>query len=298
MSERSEPPCERSEPPSPSTAGQTTYVCPSTVDRPTAVDPPPPPPSDPYYGYRLTRPHSSWPEIRCILCKYSSDWLVGLHFPDTEEDGCDKEHYHMVMRDFDGKKVDSFKKAIAKWANGSGNGLHAGRFRDNHISHAVGYMKHDDRVEFFHTGQSYWTDYISGSPSFVKNDNKRQRVVKERLGDPVLTYGNLVKQAVKYRSEHMADANSLQNVLSRMVHQSGWIPSRELVRNGVPRELHEMFLDRITKRQRDYDWMKPHVPSDDKLKWLDRVDDTPVILGGMVANPAGPPVFKGLVRPC
>jgi hypothetical protein len=102
-------------------------------------------------------------------------------------------------------------------------------------------------------------------------------VIKERLGDPVLTYSNLVKQAIKFRNEHMADCNSLQNVLSRMVHQSSWIPSRELLRNGVPRELHEIFLDRVTKRQRDYDWMKPHVPSDDKQKWLDRVDHEPII---------------------
>ncbi len=81
----------------------------------------------------------------------------------------------MVMRDFDAKKVDAFEKAIAKWANATGNGLHAGRFRDNHVSHAVGYMKHDDRVEFYHSDQAYWTEYISGAPSFVKNDASYQR---------------------------------------------------------------------------------------------------------------------------
>ena len=31
----------------------------------------------------------------------------------------------------------------------------------------------------------------------------------------------------------MADASSLKNVLSRMVHQSFWIPSRDLLTNGV-----------------------------------------------------------------
>lgn len=190
----------------------------------------------------------------------------------------------MVMRDFDTKRIDAFKKAIAKHFVASGNGLHAGRLRDNHVLRAVGYMKHDDRVTFYHSGQPYWDEYIRDAEPFEKPDERRSRVTKERLGDPVLTYSNVVKQAIKYRNEHMADCNSLQNVLSRMVNQSNWIPSRELLRNGVPRELHELFLSRVTKTEREYNWFKPHVPSEEKQRWLDRVDDTPIVVS---APPGG-----------
>jgi hypothetical protein len=118
--------------------GETTYVSPST-DRPTDLDRP-----TEYYAYRLTRPHLEWSQIKTIIQRYSKDWCVGLHGPDQEEEGCEKEHYHMVFCDFDKKTVDSFKKAIATHFNAKGNGLHAGRFRDNHVSRAIGYMKHDE----------------------------------------------------------------------------------------------------------------------------------------------------------
>lgn len=184
----------------------------------------------------------------------------------------------MVFRDFDRKKIDSFKKAISTKFNGKGNGLHAGSLRDNHISHAISYMKHDEHVTFYHSGQDHWDPMIEEAPVFVKSAKASGKVFKEKLGDPTLTHSNVLKQAVKFGQQYMADETSLQNVLSRMVNQANWVPSRDLLRNGVPREFHEMFMDRVTKRARTYAWMAPHVPSEDKLKWLDRPDTTPVII--------------------
>ena len=74
----------------------------------------------------------------------------------------------------------------------------------------------------------------------------------------------------------MASEESLQNVLSRMVHKSSLIPSRDLLMNGVPREYHEMFYDRCHKRTREYQWMRPRVRLDEKQRWLDRPDPTPI----------------------
>lgn len=267
---------------------ETTYVSSpnSSTDRPVLADDKP----VEYYAYRITRPHTDWGRIKVIIMQYSSNWCVGLHLPDKDEADCEREHFHCVFCDFDKKKVDAFKKAIAKAFDAKGNGLHAGRFRDNHVSRAIGYMKHDESCTFYHDGNVRWEKLIEESTTFEKGLVNSVLKKREKLGDPVLTYSNLLKQAKLYRDTHMATSCSLQDVLSRMVNQSNWIPSRELVTNGVPRELHEMFVDRCTKSVREYNWLRPHKPSADKEKWLPVYDATPI--AGMVENVAAPIVYK------
>ena len=185
----------------------------------------------------------------------------------------------MAFWDFPAKNVDSMKLAFSRHFDQKGNGLHRSKTETNHISEAISYMKHDPLVVFHHTGEAHWDHLIESSPVFVKDTPAPGKVFKEKLTDPTLTHSNVLKQAVKFQKEHMASEHSLQNVLSRMVHQSNWVPSRDLLRNGIPREFHEMFMDRVTKKQRVYAWMAPHVPSDDKAKWLDRPDSEPIIAG-------------------
>lgn len=249
-----------------------------SIDRPTILPK--------YYAYRLTVPHSEWESVREILTRYSQDWVGCMHFPDDYESGCMSEHFHFAFRDFDKNKVDAFKKANVAFFGRGGNGLHAGSWRDNAIDKAVGYMKHDEHATFYHSGQDYWDEIIASAEPFVKGAGGKMVKIKEKLSSPMLTYSNVIKQALKYRTEHaMFDTDSLQNVLSRMVNAGTWIPSRELLRNGVPRELHEMFKDRVNGTTREYNWMKPHVPSEDKLKWLDRPDTTPIVAGCASSGP-------------
>ena len=220
-----------------------------------------------YYSYRLTVAHDKWADFRAIIEKYSKDWVACLHYPDDEEDGCSEEHFHCAFRDFDKKKIDAFRKAVATHFKRAGNGLHAGVVRNNAIECAIGYMKHDERGAFYHSEQDYWKEMVNDANPFIKGAGGKMKKPKEKLSDPILTYTNVMKQALKFRDEHaMYDTDSLKNVLSRMVNQGRWIPSRKLLRNGVPRELHEMFKDRVNTTTREYNWMKPHVPSEDKLK--------------------------------
>lgn len=102
---------------------------------------------------------------------------------------------------------------------------------------------------------------------------------KQHQGDPVLTHANLLKQAVKFGQQHMAEETSLQEVLSCMHHQDHWVPSRELERNGIPLVFHEMFADRVTKKQRTYTWMLPHAPSNETKRWLDIPSMDPITPG-------------------
>lgn len=252
---------------------ETTYVS-SPTYRPTDLHRP-----DPYYSYRVTLPHLHLETISKIVERYTPEWCCALHHGDSEHA---HEHFHFIMFKFDQKLVDAFKKLMAKTFAQSGNGFHAGKFMTNDPVQALGYMKHDDRAEFHHSAHSYWSGYIEQSVRFEKG--REFKPVKEKMSFPMLTYGNLLKQALKYRQEHNMDTDHLQNVLSRMVNQGSWQPSRELIRNGVPLELHQMFHDRVHKKERIYNWMSPHVPSEDKKRFLDVPYDGPIHDPGLIQS--------------
>lgn len=223
----------------------------------------------PYYQYRVTRPHEDLPVLLEHIQKYSQDWCLAKHFPDEFEDGCKHQHFHVVFRDFDAKAVDRFKKSISSRFGTAGNALHAGKFQDNHVSKAIGYFKHDEHAEIQHSGQPYWDEYIETEPAFIKG--KTRRVLKESQSHPVLTYANVLKQALKYRQEHSLRTNSLSDVVEEMVNESNWWPSRELLVNGIPAETHERFSDLCTSKRTKLSFWLPHERSDKKLEWIDKV---------------------------
>lgn len=241
---------------------------PTDRDRPAsppALQPPAPPP-EPYYQYRLTVSFASLPAVRALLTHYSKDWALCMHKPDSEDSS---EHFHMVMRDFDSKKIDAFRKAVCKHFGRQGNGLHAGKMQNNHVSRAIGYFKHDPDCEIYHSGQSYWDEYIENEPAFVKSE--APKVLKERPNYPVLTYGNVLKQAIKYRKEHGLRTDSLSDVVEEMVNAHNWWPSRELLVNGIPAETHQRFSDMVQNKRTKLSFWLPHERSEKKLEWADRV---------------------------
>lgn len=237
----------------------------SQNDRPT--DPTDRP--DPYYQYRVTIPHERLVDLLDLIQRYSKDWCIAKHFPDDMEDGCKQEHFHAVFRDFTQKTVDAFKKAVSKHFERAGNALHAGKFQDNHISKAIGYFKHDEHAEIQHSGQPYWDEYIETEPAFVKNP-KTRRVLKESQSHPVLTYANVLKQALKYRQEHALRTDLLAEVVEEMVNEHNWWPSRELLVNGIPAETHQRFRDLCTSKRTKLSFWLPHERSEKKQEWLDR----------------------------
>lgn len=234
----------------------------SEIDRPT--DRP-----DPYFQFRLTVSHEHRADFQTIIENYSKDWAYCTHFPDEMESACKKEHFHAVFRDFTVKLVDSFRKAIKKrFADISGNALCAGCWKENHVSKAIGYFKHDEHAEIIHSGQPYWGEYVETEPAFVKGGPKK--VLKESMSHPVLTYANLLKQALKYQKDKCPTLRTLDCVIEHMVNEANWWPSRELLTNGVPSETHQRFSDLLsTKRTRLSFWL-PHERSEKKLEWVDR----------------------------
>lgn len=234
----------------------------SQNDRPT--DPTDRP--DPYYQYRLTVPHERLSDVVSLVSSKSNDWALCQHFPDDEDK---QEHFHVVMRDFCVKKVDAFKKHVVKFFARAGNALHAGKFQTNHVAKAIGYFKHDEHATFHHSGQAYWNEYWETEPAFVKSG--KPKVFKESMSHPVLTYANVLKQAVKYQREHCPALRTLSEVVELMVNEHNWWPSRELLTNGIPAETHERFSDMVTAKRTRLSFWLPHERSEKKLEWIDRV---------------------------
>jgi hypothetical protein len=254
---------------------------PSTVDRPT--DPTDRPP--PYYQYRVTLPHAQHDEILTLVKMYSKDYAYCMHFPDTQEIGCQKEHFHLVFRDFTDDLVDSCKKRFAKHFKLAGNSFHSGKWRTNHISNAIGYFKHDEHAEIFHSGQAYWDEYVKTQPAFVKS--LVPKVLKETMSYPQLTYANVLKQAHKYRAEYCPSSRTLSDVVEKMVTDHRWQPSRELLANGIPRGLHELFESQVSNKRPRLEFWLPHDLSDKKLEWTDKVSPGFYPGGVSSSGPAG-----------
>lgn len=222
-----------------------------------------------YFSYRLTISHEHVAQVYDICRVYSNDFCFVLHQADEAEKA---PHYHFVFMSMPKKIVANMQKAFKDKYNGKGNKFHAGLSRDNDVIEALSYFSHDPVAYRYYPDS--WADRIKAAPPWIPNGPSRStdRRPREKLGDPILTYTNVVKQAVLYRGANNMDTSSLTNVISRMVNQGGWLPSRDLLLNGVPRDLHELFGARIHKRKWDPDWMYPHDRSEEKQKWLDRPD--------------------------
>ena len=134
------------------------------------------------------------------------------------------------------------------------------------------------------------------------------------MSHPVLTYANVLKQALKYRTEHCPTVRSLSDVVERMVNEHNWFPSRELLTNGIPTETHERFSDMVSSKRTKLNFWLPHERSEKKLEWADRVspccylaagpstssagDSQSLVTGRDFKDPAPPRVFKGVTLPC
>ena len=208
-----------------------------------------------YYSYRLTVPHENWSEIKEILDDRSDNWLVALHFPDDE---IKKEHFHMVLWDFPEKNDDAFKLAFSRHFKTKGNSLHQGKNHSNDIIEAISYMKQDPAAVFHHTGEAHWARLIELAPVFVKHTTPAGKIFKEKLGYPVLTYANVLKQALKYQKERCPTRRLLSDVIEEMVNTSNWWPSRELLANGIPIETHQRFSDSLSSKRTKLAFWLPH----------------------------------------
>jgi len=225
------------------------------------------PPTD-YISIRLTTPHNEWARIHRSILHDTDHYVAYPHSGKTNEN----PHWHLFIGANNLRDAERYRKRV-KTEFGTGNANFSLKFLHNGMLSAIQYGSREKTQPMVGGAGTQW---VASAPAWVPRTELVSKPSKERLGDPTLTLSNVVKQAVKYAREHLPKATNLQSVLSHMVNDSCWIPSRELLRNGVPREFHLMFTHRMLYSRQDYDWMLPHDPSPEKLRWLDVPDRNPV----------------------
>jgi len=210
-----------------------------------------------YYALRVTLPHKQVGELQEVLNHYSKDYIMALHNADEEDK---HEHFHMAMMDVDSvKQVEALRKQLKKVFAKAGNGFMAGKFMDNHVYKAIQYMKHDENVSFRHRG-SHWQTYIEESPDWDPEIKTKKAVEKKRKeSDPVLSFSNILWRAQAHRKEHQIESSDLGVTLEHMTRTTNWIPSVQMMRNGLDPLHFKLFDYRARGRTGPTpDWWTPH----------------------------------------
>lgn len=200
-----------------------------------------------YYSYRVTTEHDDLSKVQEIIERYTKLYLIALHSPDDTEKSCLHQHLHCVFPGVDADFADRFKKAMSKEFDRKGNAFHAGCYRNGPLEHAITYFKHDDNVEFIYSGDLDWEDMIELAPAYSKKapEVKEKR---ERQSDPVLTYSNLLFQALKHRRLNKIKSAHLSVTLEHMTRTTDWLPTRQMLSGGLDPLHHRLFEYRANGR--------------------------------------------------
>lgn len=216
------------------------------------------PPTDlpTYYSYRLTISHDRLSEmLECL-----SDVSEYLIWPHKGKNG-DNAHFHVAIPSPPHKFDDKMRKRLTT-KFGKGNGVFSGKFQYNGLVDFIHYAKHDKSCEPVMKGDR-WPALIEEAPDYLPlNEFKKAtgHLKKERLGDPMLTFSNVVKQAYLYRTKAGLKSTDLKEVLSHMLANTDWVPSRDMLSKGLDMYHHVMFAhrcDRGFQRSLPGDWMNP-----------------------------------------
>lgn len=215
--------------------GGSTYDPPSdhTTDRPLIH----------YWGLRVTTPHADRNKLTQVLIKYSRFWLAGMHssHASTDTDPEAKEHFHIILPDFDDKTKDALAKALRKEFDRAGQAFYAFHKYDNTVYKAIQYIRHDPSATFFHWG-SGWNKIMDDAPDWEEPVQKKPKVeVKEKLGHPTISPFNVVKQALKWRQRYNLKTTDLRVVCEHMSRVGNWQPNPYVAKYGIHKMYHDLF---------------------------------------------------------
>lgn len=219
------------------------------------------PPTDlpTYYSFRLTISHSRVSELLECL----SDVSEYIIWPHKGKNG-DNDHYHIAVPSPPNKFDDKMRKRIST-KFGKGNGTYSGKYQTNSLTDFIHYCKHESAVPITHGDLDKWERLISEAPDYLpladyKKATGHIEKRREKLGDPMLTFSNVVKQAYIYRTKAGLKSTDLKEVLSHMLANTDWVPSRDMLSKGLDMYHHVMFQHRCErgfKTTLPGDWMNP-----------------------------------------
>lgn len=203
-----------------------------------------------YYALRVTTPHNDSDRLWTIFGEYSKHFLYCKHAADDEDKF---PHFHCVFTDLDTKGVEALRKRLKKEFGRAGNGFLSGKFMDNTVYKAIQYFRHDPEAEatFRHRG-SGWSKIIEDSPDWDERREKPEAIAqskkRERASDSVLSYYNVVKQAIKHCHEHQIKTTRLEVALEHMTRTTNWMPDIHILRRGLDPFHYRIFEYRMNGR--------------------------------------------------
>lgn len=105
----------------------------------------------------------------------------------------------------------------------------------------------------FHNYVDMASEWVFHS-DFVEDVDK-----KDTDKDWMLTWNNLLTVAMNWRNKKDLKTNNLSDVLAHLSEHSKWIPSPQMLKNGLDPWYHKMFEYRCTKTGKPPPWWEPRV---------------------------------------
>jgi len=225
-----------------------------------------------YLSIRITFGHENVKPVSERLLGDLPYWLFYMHGAGKQGDR--REHFHICIpvRGCDaGRESDKLRLRIKRLFKLGGNKDFSIMHKNNGLHSFIYYCSHDEDKGTFSSGD--WSRIfeknreVNGDRKYVKMDKKRHfdgdvadtaASRKERYW--MLTYTNLVKQAVLHTKRTGKDFGCLKFCVKDMIKTTNWRPSKDMVKKtgGVPHFYEQEYVRELGKTSEpDMDWWDP-----------------------------------------
>lgn len=222
----------------------TTYSVPLQVGKQARMSDPP---AD-YISLRVTCPHDVVGDLFKAVFLDTPWFIYALHLGKQQT-----EHVHMLAPGTCKRDAEKYRYRMSTWLKLNCRDTKMKKYSadwHNGVLAGIQYLGHEATEVLANTPDSeHW---VSIAPPWVP-DPKQTRMEKYARAEPVkpkdrdwmLTYSNLVVQAVNHHRQNSMDTTSLKVVVRDMITKSKWRPSRDMLRGGVPEFYDNDFKFRI-----------------------------------------------------
>lgn len=214
-----------------------------------------------YVSLRLTMDHSRVEDIKeKILNGY--EYVGYTHLGKSG----DNPHFHFFIPTADKRTAECIRKRAKDKFTLSGNGRLSVTYRCNGILNGITYgskegttaiVSSDDMARLVNLAPAYVHQEKPGMNMYnhFKVDKDKSEAQERKIRNWVLTYNNLVPQAVIHAKRHHIVDYSLRYVVKHMIMHTNWRPSRDMYRGGVP-ECYEKDYEFVLgqRKEPDMDW--------------------------------------------
>lgn len=206
-----------------------------------------------YISLRLTIKHDDVSVLFEKVLHDVDEWCMYKHGGGTSGIA---EHVHVAIC---GGNCERIRKRLRDNIGG-GNKVYSVKQYGNDLRSFVFYCSHEGSVPDFKGDQ--WPALIQ---EVKDNGGYKKRKIDEHfvtdrklVRDWILSYSNIVPQAVLYQKKNLPGEDSLKRVVKHMIAHTKWRPSLQMYKSGIPSVYQMDFEFRIGVRtEPDMDWWEP-----------------------------------------